>query len=179
MNVSTAHPASPSAKAIERRRLSLIEATPQTFSRYGQVVMPMEDGVAFGPADAQLDLTRGTPRFYSMTLHNRGIVFRHITRHRAVTQCLGSMLGTSWMIGVAEPDDNSSIPNVDTLAAFLVPGDRFIKLSRGTWHAGPYFTADSALFYNLELADTNIADHQTCNLAETFGMEFEFKSVNV
>jgi ureidoglycolate hydrolase len=89
------------------------------------------------------------------------------------------MLGTSWMIGVAEPDDNSSIPNVDTLAAFLVPGDRFIKLSRGTWHAGPYFTADSALFYNLELADTNIADHQTCNLAETFGMEFEFKSVNV
>jgi ureidoglycolate hydrolase len=174
VTVSAAHSTSPSPAAIKKRTLPLIEATPQTFSRYGQVVMPMEDGIVFGPDDAQLDLTRGTPRLYSMTLFNRGTVFRHITRHRAVTQCLGSMLGTPWMIGVAAPDDESSTPSIDSLSAFLVPGDRFIKLNRGTWHAGPYFTAASALFYNLELADTNIADHQTCNLAETFGLEFEF-----
>ncbi|ARQ02784.1 hypothetical protein CAK95_06115 [Pseudorhodoplanes sinuspersici] len=160
---------------VERRRPPLVEATPQTFSRYGQVVMPMEDGLPFGPDDAQLDLSRGTPRFYSMQLFNRGTVFRHITRHRQVTQCLGSMLGTTWKIGVAEADDHSDTPRLETIATFLVPGDRFIKLDRGTWHAGPYFAADSALFYNLELSDTNVTDHQTCDLAETFGVEFEFQ----
>jgi len=163
---------------VERRHPPLIDATPQTFSRYGQVIMPMEDGVRFGPDDAQLDLTKGTPRFYSMQLFNRGIVFRHITRHKQVTQCLGSMLGTAWMIGVAEADDRSKTPRLDTLATFLVQGDRFIKLNRGTWHAGPYFTAASALFYNLELSDTNLTDHDTCDLAETYGVEFEFQAVS-
>ena len=158
--------------ACERRALSLTEATPESFAPYGQVVMPMEDGVPFGPQDAQLEVDGGVPRFYSMRLHHRGTVFRHLTRHRLVTQCLGSMLGTPWMLGVAAPGPGDA-PNRETLAAFLVPGDRIIKLDKATWHAGPYFEAASALFYNLELADTNVADHQSCDLAAAWGMEFE------
>jgi ureidoglycolate hydrolase len=154
--------------------LPLQLATPSTFAAYGQVIMPMEDGLPFGAEDAQLDLRQGTPRFYSMLLHNRGIVFKYITRHRLVTQCLGSMLGTAWMLGVAAPDPASDTPNMSTIAAFLVPGDRFIKLHRGSWHAGPYFSGQSALFYNLELSDTNMVDHHTCNLEETYGLKFEF-----
>jgi ureidoglycolate hydrolase len=158
----------------ETRILPLTLATPQSFARYGQVIMPMEDGVAFSANDAQLELNRGVPRFYSMQLLHRGMAFRHITRHRLVTQCLGSMLGTTWLLGVAAPEPSSDTPNLDTLAAFLIPGDRFIKLHTGAWHAGPYFAAPTALFYNLELSDTNIVDHQTCNLLETWGLEFEF-----
>jgi hypothetical protein len=55
-----------------------------------------------------------------------------------------------------------------------VPGDRFIKLHKGTWHAGPYFSPATALFYNLELADTNLVDHETCDLTDIWGLEFEF-----
>lgn len=157
-----------------RNILTLSIATPETFGPFGQVVMPMEDGLPFGPADAQLDLSGGIPRFYSMRLDNRGNVFGSITRHCNVTQCLGSMMSTPWMLAVAAPAPESAVPDMRTLAAFLIPGDRFVQLHKGTWHAGPYFAATSALFYNLELSDTNVVDHETCNLRQTFGMEFEF-----
>lgn len=40
-----------------------IEATPSTFQDYGQVIEASPDGEGFGPHDAQLDLTKGIPRF--------------------------------------------------------------------------------------------------------------------
>lgn len=158
----------------ECRTLHLEMATPESFARYGQVVMPAEDGAAFSETDAQLDLSGGSPRFYSMQLQYRGRRFSRITRHKLVTQCLGAMLGMNWMIGVAEANSSRTTPDIDTLKAFFVPGDRFIKLHKGTWHAGPYFDASSVLFYNLELSDTNIVDHDTCDLAENYSLEFEF-----
>jgi ureidoglycolate hydrolase len=162
---------------IHRQVLPLDLATPESFSRYGQVILPTEDGLPYGPHDAQLELSQGMPRFYAMRLHHRGMVFRDITRHRRVTQCLGAMMGRDWMIGVAAPDDARDVPSLETIRVFLIPGDRFVKLHAGTWHAGPYFADEAADFYNLELADTNMVDHQTCNLNEAFGLEFEFGQV--
>jgi len=158
----------------EPRLLALTVATPENFAAFGQVILPAEDGLAFGQEDAQLDLTQGVPRFYAMRLENRGQRIDRITRHRRVTQCLGSMMGTQWKIAVAPPDAGADLPDPDAIRAFLVPGDRFIKLHVGTWHAGPYFDAPSAVFYNLELADTNTVDHQTCRLDERFGVEYAF-----
>ena len=34
-----------------------------------------------------------------------------------------------------------------------------LQLHQNTWHAGPYFLTKSALFFNLELTDTNLTDH--------------------
>ncbi len=42
-----------------------------------------------------------------------------------------------------------------------IPAGTFIKLHQGTWHAGPLFEEDSMAFYNLELSDTNVVDHNT------------------
>lgn len=42
-----------------------IEATPESFKDYGQVIEASSDGDKFGPNDAQLDLSRGTPRYFS------------------------------------------------------------------------------------------------------------------
>lgn len=39
-----------------------IEATPETFKEFGQVIEASPDGDVFGPQDAQLDLSRGIPR---------------------------------------------------------------------------------------------------------------------
>jgi ureidoglycolate hydrolase len=164
---------------IRRQVLPLALATPETFFRYGQVILPTEDGLPYGPHDAQLELSQGTPRFYAMRLHHRSMVFRQITRHSRVTQCLGAMMGRDWMLGVAAPDGARDTPNLETIRGFLIPGDRFVKLHAGTWHAGPYFADEAANFYNLELADTNMVDHQTCNLHEAFGLEFEFDQVPV
>jgi len=156
------------------RRLPVTLATPAAFAPYGQVILPSEDGTPFGPDDAQLALSSGTPRFYAMRLPYRANRFDRITRHLRVTQCLGSMMGVPWRLAVAPPSPGRDAPDPDAIRAFAIPGDRFVKLDAGTWHAGPYFDAAHADFYNLELADTNVVDHDTCRLAERFGLAFEF-----
>jgi hypothetical protein len=53
-----------------------------------------------------------------------------------------------------------------------VPGDTAIKLHRGTWHAGPYFTYDWIDFFNLELTDTNQVDSDHVDLDVLFGVRY-------
>ena len=45
------------------------------------------------------------------------------------------------------------------MVAVEIPPGVFVKLNVGTWHAGPYFTANQMDFANLELVDTNVVDH--------------------
>jgi hypothetical protein len=71
------------------------------------------------------------------------------------------------------PPSLSPVPDLAGLKAFRIPGDCFIKLAVGTWHAGPYFEHEQVAFYNLELSDTNLIDHETCDLQKTFGQNFE------
>jgi ureidoglycolate hydrolase len=107
-----------------------------------------------------------------MTLEAKGTRFRTITRHQRCTQCLGALEGKDWFMAVAPPGAAEQ-PDPSKIRAFYIPGNCFIKLEVGTWHAGPYFSHPAVNFYNLELSDTNITDHQTCNLAREFGLEFE------
>ena len=146
--------------------------TPENFRPYGQVISASVDGKPFGAEDAQLQLDRGIPRFYIMRLNQRGRKFSHITRHQNCTQCLGSLAGQEWLIAVA-PASLAETPALEAIEAFQIPGNCFIKLEVGTWHAGPYFEQAAIDFYNLELSDTNINDHQTCDLQQIYGVEFE------
>jgi ureidoglycolate hydrolase len=146
--------------------------TPENFRPYGQVIFASPDGKAYDWQDAQLCLDRGIPRFYIMRLLKRGRKFFCITRHQQCTQCLGALEGKDWLIAVAPPS-TAAQPAIESISAFQIPGNCFIKLEVGTWHAGPYFEQDAIEFYNLELSDTNITDHNTCNLGKTYGVEFE------
>ena len=67
----------------------------------------------------------------------------------------------------------SDHPDLESLKAFHIPGNCFIKLNVGTWHAGPLFDASALEFYSLELSDTNLTDHETCNLLTTYRVEYE------
>lgn len=156
------------------QKLTPAPITTQAFAPYGQLIVPTEDGVPFGDDDAQLDLTRGTPRFYIMRLPHRGLDFDRITHHGQVTQCLASVGGMDWYIAVAPPSEEpGEEPTPAEIKAFHVPGDTAIKLHLGTWHVGPFFTADEVSFFNLELADTNIVDHQNCDLVARYGTSME------
>lgn len=146
--------------------------TLEAFQPFGQVIFASEDGKPYDQHDAQLQLDKGTPRFYIMRLYQRGRMFTHITRHLDCTQCLGALEGKSWLIAVAPPGE-AARPQPSDILAFQVPGDCFIKLDVGTWHAGPYFDESVVDFYNLELSDTNITDHDTCNLKESYDLTFE------
>jgi hypothetical protein len=87
----------------EIRDLPVMDISQQAFAPYGAFIPPMEDGTAFGPQDAALQLGAGIPRFYTMRLPNRGLMISRITRHRKVTQVLGSAGGLAWLLAVAPP----------------------------------------------------------------------------
>jgi ureidoglycolate hydrolase len=155
------------------RDLPVMDLSPESFAPYGTVILPMEDGSPVGPQDAALQLGAGVPRFYAMRLPNRGLVINRITRHRQVTQVLGSAGGLPWLLAVAPPpaeDTPDAEPQLEDIRAFRIPGDAAIMLRRGAWHAGPLFETPEASFFNLELSDTNVTDHWSCDLAKRYGV---------
>jgi ureidoglycolate hydrolase len=137
------------------------------------VIFASEEDSSYNSQDAQLCLDQGIPRFYLMRLRHRGLKFNTITRHTRCTQCLGSLDDKEWFMAVARPDHTNLVPEWESITAFRIPGNCFIKLDIGTWHAGPYFEQPTVDFYNLELSDTNVVDHDTCDLMETYGVELE------
>jgi ureidoglycolate hydrolase len=161
------------AKAVQQLQSEWI--TSENFLPYGQVIFASEDGKSYDSEDAQLNLQNGTPRFYIMRLNKRGRKFHKITRHVQCTQCLGALEGKDWLIAVAPPNNESDRPALEDIKAFRIPGNCFIKLEMGTWHAGPYFEDDFIDFYNLELSDTNIIDHFTHDFLKRQQFELEIK----
>ncbi|MBD2483417.1 ureidoglycolate lyase [Planktothrix sp. FACHB-1365] len=157
---------------IKIQQLSAEWITPEQFKPYGQVISASVDKKLYNEEDAQLNLNNGIPRFYIMRLQQKGLKFHHITRHNQCTQCLGSLEGKDWFMAVCPPSKNDQ-PSLKDLVAFHIPGNCFIKLEVGTWHAGPYFTHETVDFYNLELTDTNLVDHFTHSFAKSHYLEFE------
>jgi ureidoglycolate lyase len=163
--------------AVETVDLPVLPLTAEAFAPYGQVIGSTIDGKPYDKEDAQLDLNRGIPRFYMMTLERADRDFRLITRHLSVTQCLAAMNGKAWLIAVAppnDPDDATKMPDPKEIRAFLVPGNLGIKLHRSVWHAGPFTNGEKIDFMNLELSDTNQVDHFSCRLDKEYGMKFRF-----
>ncbi len=158
--------------AVRLQPLPAEPITPASFAPFGQVIFPSEDGALYGPDNAQLKFDGGIPRFYIMRLASKGRRFQAITRHQRCTQCLGALAGAEWLMGVAPPSAAAE-PDPSAMRAFRIPGNCFIKLHVGTWHAGPLFDAPVVDFYNLELSDTNLTDHQTCHLRSRYHLEFE------
>ncbi|GAB4551016.1 MAG: hypothetical protein Tsb0014_45400 [Pleurocapsa sp.] len=159
-------------QSILLRQLPAELITVDGFKPYGQLIKPSPDGKTFDDTDAQLQLNNGTPRFYIMRLQRRGRKFHTITRHRLCTQCLGSLNGQEWLMAFCPPSEALE-PDLSQIKAFRIPGDCFVKLEVGTWHAGPYFDREFMDFYNLELSDTNIVDHFTHNFLTKQNLEFE------
>ncbi|MBW4024656.1 MAG: hypothetical protein HIU92_16285 [Proteobacteria bacterium] len=148
----------------------------QAFAPFGKLIEPTPDGTPVPEVDRALDLAAGRPRFYIMALDYRGLTVSRITRHSAATQVLASADGESWLLAVAPPDETSDAPDPSAIRAFTIPGGVGVLLSRGTWHAGPYFEPTRMNFFNLELDDTNAADHHSCDLAARFGVTFTLRS---
>lgn len=143
-------------------RLRAQDLTPESFKPFGQVVQAFDDGKEFDEQDAQLSLDKGTPRFYIMRVPRRGRRFDRITYHADVTQVLGAVTPAPWYMAVARPSYSvEAYPREEDLVAFRVPHGVGIKMEKGTWHAGPLFEQDHMDFFNLELKDTNVVDHNT------------------
>jgi ureidoglycolate lyase len=162
----------PEPGATKTVDLPIMELTGERFAPFGTVIVPVDDGAPFDDVDVPLDLAGGRPRFYAMRISPRGLTVTRITRHRRVTQVLASAGGRTWFLAVAPPlavDDPTAEPALEDIHAFRIPGDVAVMLQKGTWHAGPLFEGDPQSFFNLELADTNVVDHHTCDLVARYG----------
>ena len=162
-------------------KVQVQELEAAAFAPFGDVIRGRRSGGQFvnnpydpeaSPEEPKLVLTNGTPRLWIMQLNRRGVVFKSLARHRRTSQCLGSLQGKEWFIGVAPPNDfaDGTQPELDRIAAFRIPGDCVIKLHVGTWHAGPHFEHEECLFFNLENLDTNKKDFDTADLPGEFEM---------
>lgn len=49
----------------------------------------------------------------------------------------------------------------EDIVAFEITPPAAVSLHVGTWHSGPYFWEEERDFYNLELSDTYVTDHDT------------------
>jgi ureidoglycolate hydrolase len=157
------------------------DLTDEAFALYGDIIKPRMSGEQFDRAysydpskehtHVKLVMTNGEPTLRIMHQRLRGLTFSKMARHRRVSQCLGSLQGKDWFMAVAVPTNNDSQPRLADITAFLIPGDRIIKLHVGTWHAGPHFMHEECLFLNLENEDTNTQDFQEMTLPQVCQIE--------
>ena len=129
------------------------------FDRFGTAIFPVDDMTPHSDKDAKLCFDDPNLRYYVMRLRSRPAVLTGMTRHRRATQCLGSADGQPWWLAVAAPDVEPSQLNRSTVQLVKVQQGEALQLHQNTWHAGPFFLAKNALFFNLELTDTNLTDH--------------------
>ncbi|MDA7491273.1 ureidoglycolate lyase [Synechococcus sp. AH-707-M23] len=129
------------------------------FERFGTAIIPVDDMTPHSDVDAHLKFEGADLRYYVMRLRHRPAVLASMTRHQRATQCLGSADAQPWWLAVAAPELlPEELCAASVQLVYVHPGEA-VKLHQGTWHAGPFFHAPSALFYNLELGDTNLTDH--------------------
>jgi ureidoglycolate hydrolase len=147
--------------------------TNASFLEYGQPITPVGDLTPYSDQDAKLYFDSGPIRFYVMQLENPGETVSAMTRHTHCSQCLGSADAEPWWIALAAIDLMSDEINNSTLKLFRVEPRQAIKLTPGTWHAGPYFKTKTAAFYNLELSNTKVADHMTRQLTTLVTLQLD------
>lgn len=71
----------------------------------------------------------------------------YLERHHQITQTFIPLMGHPFIVAVAPPDApiDNGLPSLDTVRAFVVPGDAAVKLHRGTWHEVPLPLVDDSL----------------------------------
>ena len=145
------------------------------FTRFGTAILPVDDMTPHSSCDAELKFNGDNLRYYVMRLHRRAAVLGSMTRHIQATQCLGSADAQPGWLAVATAKLQSEQLDHSTVQLVKVEPGEAVKLHQGTWHAGPFFLATTALFFNLELSDTNLADHNSQPLNQKLKLQLSYE----
>ena len=131
------------------------------FEQFGTAILPVDDMTPHSISDAELIFNGANLRYYVMRLRRRPAMLGSMTRHTQATQCLSSADAQPWWLAVASAKLASEQLDHITVQLVIVQPGEAVKLHQGTWHAGPFFLTPTALFFNLELSDTNLTDHNS------------------
>ena len=77
----------------------------------------------------------------------RGQQVLYLERHSEITQAFIPLGGSPFVMVLAPPDApiENGMPTLDSLRAFVLPGDKAIQIHRGTWHEVPIPIVDQSL----------------------------------
>jgi ureidoglycolate lyase len=150
-------------KLIHNICLTVMPMTADSFAPYGEIIG--ERG------NVDIDLDGGNVNLVTQTVESRPLYFDFLGRHQRSEQVFVPIGGTQSIIAVAPPSpQNSALPDVKKMAAFLVDGTRAFKLHRGTWHASAFPLDEYATFLVLDREGTLEEDFDLRDLKTSFGV---------
>jgi ureidoglycolate lyase len=142
--------------------------TREAFAPYGEVI-----GERGG---VEVDLDGGAPSVVAQTVEARPLSFDFLGRHRRTEQVFAPLGGARSIIAVAAPsDENSDLPDIQKMAAFLVDGTCAFKLHRGTWHTSAFPLSERATFLVLDREGTLDEDYDLRDLKTALGVVVEIR----
>jgi ureidoglycolate lyase len=135
------------AQALEVRSVVAEWFAPEEWARYGTIVAPL--GHERLPIDLYGDsldvfkepMESDRPLEYLISrLRNRGYEIRFLERHLELTQAFIPLGGVPFIQVVAAADarEESGIPALEEIRAFIVPGTVGVQIHRGVWHEPPF-----------------------------------------
>jgi ureidoglycolate lyase len=144
--------------------------TAAAFAPFGQVLT--EAGRRRLPINTygeQLDLYREDfetdqpAEWFIVQGRRRGTGVLFLERHQQLGQTFIPVGGKGFLTVVAAPDapEEAGFPALDSLRAFLVPGDTPIQLHRGTWHENPMPLEDGTRMLVTSHANLTLAHQQS------------------
>jgi ureidoglycolate lyase len=142
------------AETANTHTIVAVEATEESFAPYGELLMPKGEALPHVYGDALDTYKSGTfesdapVQFISTLSRLRPFSLQYLERHHQITQTFVPLGGHAIMLVVAAPDaplTDSGVPTLESIHAFVVPGDRGANIHRGTWHEVPFPLVDSSL----------------------------------
>ncbi|MGI9659448.1 MAG: ureidoglycolate lyase [Gaiellaceae bacterium] len=139
--------------SAETRTIPVEPLTEEGFAPYGDMIAVRGEPLPHVYGDTMDVYEAG---FHECDVETEFIVTRYrlrspqilyLERHHQITQTFIPMMGDPFIVAVAPPDAplENGLPSLDTVKAFLVPGEAAAKLHRGTWHEVPLPLVDNSL----------------------------------
>ena len=129
---------------------------PDDFSPFGKVLsleatprLPIDFYSGANAVHGPVRLDSDTPpEFLVFRVGLRGDNVKCLERHVEMTQTMIPLGGQSYVAVVAPPDVplENGFPPLETVKAFIIPGDVAINLHRGTWHEPPFPSVNGQMF---------------------------------
>jgi ureidoglycolate lyase len=147
-------------------RIKVQPMTRETFAPFGVLIDSR--------GSVEIDLGEGKPSLTGATSEWRPFRFDFMARHRRTMQVFSPLVSSSFVIGVAPPNQGSA-PDIEKIAAFLVDGRLPYAYHKGTWHTPPFPIKEWASYLVVDRAGTLDDDWELVDLKVTRQTIFEIE----
>lgn len=140
----------------------------ETFAPFGEIIN--ERG------SVELNLDGGSASVSMQTVESRPMNFDFLGRHRRTEQVFVPLGSQVSIIAVAVSGaENSEVPDLLKMAAFIVDGSCAFKLHQGAWHTSAFPQGDKANFLIIDREGTLDEDYDLRDLKTSLGVVVEIQ----